>query len=338
MTMIRTERDTRTSQRAFLDSPVARFVLRRGPLIIFALLLGYLAIGSPAVLTVNNFWASLVQAAPIAVVACGLAVVVMGGGDHPISGGIDLSLPGTAAMATAILSLQLSDPSASFVVALGVALVAALAVGLVNAFLVAVIGMSPILATLATYVSVVGITQVLSGGKRLTVTHGAIVEVRDGSVFGVPNAVIIAALAIAVIWVILHRTRFGAHVQATGGSRDSAVSAGLPVKRLLASTYVIAAGCAGVAAVLLVARGSGSSSGLDERLLVDMVLATFVGAAFSARNVVTVHGAVIGAVLVAFLSNALILNRVPNTWVDGWKGLLILLVVSAAALQNRARS
>jgi len=69
-----------------------------------------------------------------------------------------------------------------------------------------------------------------------------------------------------------------------------------------------------------------------------MVLATFVGAAFSPRNVVTILGAMLGAVFVALLSNGLILIRVDNSWIDGWKGVLILIVVSAAALQNRNRA
>lgn len=316
----------------------SRFVLRRGSILIFLILLASLALRSPAVLSVNNFWASLVQAAPIAVVAVGLAVVVMGGGDHPISGGIDLSIPGSAALASVVISLNLQDPNASFLAAFLLALVTALVVGIVNAVLVAAIGLSPILATLATYVSAVGLAQLLSGGKRLNVAHDAIVWVRDGEVAGIPIAVLVMVAAVAIIAFVMHRTRYGARVQAVGGSRAAAVSAGLAVRRTIASTYVIAALVASVAAVLLVARGSGSSPGIDERLLVDMVLATFVGAAFSARNVVTVPGAALGAVLVAFLSNALILNSVGNTWIEGWKGLLILVVVSAAALQNRDRA
>ncbi|MBK0418411.1 ABC transporter permease [Leucobacter sp. CSA1] len=314
-----------------------RFLTRRGPLLIFFVLLAYLAANSPAVLTTNNLWSSLTQAAPIAVVACGLAIVVIGGGGDAISGGIDLSIPGSAAMATLILSLQLQDPNASFWLAFLTALLAALAVGLVNAVLVSVVGLSPILATLATYVSVIGINRVLSQNKRINVSHESMLLVRDGKLLGIPAAVIVALVVVILLWLLLHRTRFGAHVQTVGGSRDAAVSAGLSVNRILASTYVLAAATAAVAAVLLVARGSGSSPGIDDRLLVDMVLATFVGAAFSARNVVTIPGAALGAVLVAFMSNGLILNRVQNSWVDGWKGALILLVVSAAALQNRDR-
>jgi ribose transport system permease protein len=126
-------------------------------------------------------------------------------------------------------------------------------------------------------------------------------------------------------------------VQAIGGSRDAAASAGISVQRLTAWTFVIASIAAAVAGVLLVARGSGSSPGIDERLLVDMVLATFIGAAFSPRNVVTILGAMLGAVFVALMANGLILNRVDNSWIDGWKGVLILVVVATAALQNRDR-
>ncbi|MGO1538698.1 MAG: ABC transporter permease [Leucobacter sp.] len=317
---------------------LSRFAVRRGPLLVILILLTYLAVGSSAVLSSNNFWASIVQAGPIAVVACGLAVVVMGGGDHPISGGIDLSIPGAAALATIVLSLQLSDPRASFLLAFLTAILAALAVGIVNAFLVAGVGMSPILATLATYVSVIGVGRVLSQNKRIDVSHAAVIAVRDGELAWIPVSVLLALATVALLAWLMHRTRFGAHVQVVGGSRDAATTAGMRVRWYQASTYVIASMTAAIAAVLLVARGSGSSPGIDERLLVDMVLACFVGAAFSARNVVTIPGALLGALLVAFLSNALILNRVPNTWVEGWKGLLILLVVSAAALQNRGKT
>lgn len=316
---------------------VKRFLLRRGSLLVFVILLGYLALNSPAVLTANNFWSSIIQAAPIAIVACGLAVVIIGGGDDAISGGIDLSLPGSAAMATVIISTQLADPQGSFWVAFVLALGAALAVGIVNALLVVTLGLSPILATLATYVSVIGINRVLSGNKRINVSHEAIVYVRDGKIAGIPVSVIVAFLVVVLLGFLIHRTAYGAHVQAVGGSRDAAISAGMPVKKLLGSTYVLAATTAAVAGVLLVARGSGSSPGIDERLLVDMVLAAFIGAAFSARNIVTVPGAMLGAVLVSFMSNGLILNRVPNSWVEGVKGALILLVVATAALQNRER-
>jgi ribose transport system permease protein len=306
-------------------------------LLLFGLLLVYLALNSAAFLTEGNITASLVQAAPIAIVAFGLTVVVMGGGDDAVAGGIDLSIPGSAALATAIISDQLTNQGSSFVAAFLFGLVAALAVGLVNAALVTIVGLTPILATLATYVSVIGVVRVISQNRRINVDDPVILFVRDEDLFGIPIPVVLMLAAFAAFWFLMHRTGFGMRIQAVGGSRDAAQFSGIAVKRLTASTFVIASVAASLAAVALVARGSGSSPGINERLLVDMVLAAFVGAAFSPRNVVTVIGSMLGAVLVALLSNGLILNRVANSWIDGWKGVLILLVVSAAALQNRER-
>ena len=316
---------------------ILKFLIRRGPLIIFAALIAFLAVGSPSLLSAGSVTSIFVQAAPIAVISIALAFVVIGGGDDVVAGGIDLSLPATAALATAIMSDQLTNQNSSFMVAFLYGLAAALAVGLVNSFLVSFIGLTSILATLATSVSVIGIIRVITTNKRINVEDPTIIYIRDGQILGVPVAVIIMLICAAVFSFIFQRTRYGLQVQAVGGSLDAASASGIKTKPLMASTFVLAAFVASIAAVLLVARGSGSSPGMEERLLVDMVLATFVGAAFSSRNVVTVLGAMLGAILVTFMATGLILNRTDNSWVDGWKGLLILIVVTAAALQNRSK-
>lgn len=321
----------------FNFQPIADFLARRGPLLLFAILLTVLALGSNSFLSGPSINSSLVQAAPVAIIAMALSLVVMGGGDDVVAGGIDLSLPGSAALATAIISDQLTNQGSGFATAILFALLAAVTVGLVNAVLVSYIGLSSILATLATYVSVVGVIRVLTGNRRIDVTDPTILYIRDGNILGIPVVVVLMLLTFALVAFIFHRTKYGMSVQAVGGSLDAAVAAGLKTKRIIGSTFISAAVIASIAAVLLVARGSGSSPGMDERLLVDMVLATFVGAAFSSRNVVTVLGSMLGAILVTFMSTGLVLNRINNSWIDGWKGVLILLVVVAAALQIRGR-
>ena len=313
------------------------FLIRRGPLLLFAILIIVLALGSNSFLSGPSINSSLVQAAPIAIIAMALSLVVMGGGDDVVAGGIDLSLPGSAALATAIISDQLTNQGSSFAVAVLFGLLAAVTVGGVNAVLVSYVGLTSILATLATYVSVVGVIRVLTGNKRIDVTDPTILYIRDGNIFGIPVVVVTMVITFALVAFIFHRTKYGMSVQAVGGSLDAAVAAGLKTKRIVGSTFISAAVVAAIAAVLLVARGSGSSPGMDERLLVDMVLATFVGAAFSSRNVVTVLGSMLGAILVTFMSTGLVLNRINNSWIDGWKGVLILLVVVAAAVQIKGR-
>lgn len=312
-----------------------RFAARRGPLFVVLGLTIYLAFASPFFFTVPNLTASLVQAAPVALVAMALAVVVIGGGDDVVVGGIDLSLPATAALATALISDQLTTHGTPFALALLLGVAVTVGFGLLNAALVGWAGLSSILATLAVYVAAVGITRVVSGNRRIDVLDPIVLVVRDTRIGPVPLSVILMLAVAAVLVFVVARTPYGLRLQAVGGNRDAAEFAGIRSRPYVMSTFVIAGLVAGLSAVLLVARGSGSSPGIDERLMVDMVLATFLGAAFSRRGTVTVLGAVLGAVFVALLSNGLILTRVDNSWIDGFKGALVLLVVAAAAVRNR---
>ena len=313
---------------------VLREVIARFPLIVFAVLLIYLSVKSEFFLEWGNISNILRQSSPDAILAAGLAIVVMAGGDDVVVGGIDISLPAAATLGVGILSQQLVDGTA-LAPALLVMSAAVVAVGIANALLVVTVRLTPLLATLATSVAVVGITRWITGNSRITVDNGFVDEVRDGTFLGMP---IPAALGFAVFFLFgfsLHRTSFGAHLQAAGGNRAAAEVSGLRPERYLGISFVIASLTAVVAAVVLTARGSGLSPGIEEQLLLDMVLATFVGAAFSPRRVVTIPGAMLGAVLVKALGNGFQLLNVDIFKVGMIKGVLILIVVASAALEDR---
>lgn len=311
------------------------------PLVIFVGLLGYLSLASPNFLSFQTFDLILRQAVPTMIVCLGLSIVVMGGGDDVVSGGIDLSIPATAVLAAAIIADQLTNHGTSLVLALPLALAAALLVGLVNATLVVKIGMTPLLATLSTSVAVVGLVKVVTSSRRINVDHPAVVWLRDGTLGGVSSGVILTLLLFAVFFFAAHRTRWGLNLQAVGGSRDAAEVSGIPVRRFRAQSFVIAALAGGLAAMFILARGSGSTPGTEENLLLEMVLATFLGAAFSPRRVVTLWGAVLGAVLVSALSLGFKSIGVNVFWTGCIKGALILIVVASAswsAKRDRGRA
>ena len=211
---------------------------------------------------------------------------------------------------------------------------AGLAIGAANALLVVAIGMTPLLATLASSVAVVGLAKVVTSNRRINVDGPVVTILRDGTVLGVPVAVLLMAAVGAGFVYALHWTRWGLQLQAVGGNRDAADISGLPSDRRTAQAFVVAALAAVIAAPTILARGSGSSPGSEETLLVEMVLATFLGAAFSPRRVVTIWGALLGALLVNALSNGLALMRVDIFWIGGIKGALILIVVATAAIRT----
>lgn len=122
------------------------------------------------------------------------------------------------------------------------------------------------------------------------------VAFRDNSVLGLPWPLVYLLGVFILFQFLLHHSRFGQHVQAVGGNRDMAQMSGLNVRRLTLLVWLLAGIAAGLAILPLLSQGSGSSSGTATPLLLETVLATFIGAAFSRRRVVTIWGALLGAI------------------------------------------
>ena len=306
------------------------------PLLIFAGVLVYISLNAPNFLTLRNLELVLMQSLPVVLVCAGLGAVVMAGGDDVVSGGIDLSIPATAVLSAGITAVMLSHgwPLALCAVA---ALVACCIVGLINAALVTRVGMTPLLTTLAMFVAVVGVNNVITASRRINVDHPWIVALRAQEILGIPLGIIVVAVVVGLIYHALHRTRWGLNLQAAGGSRDAAEISGLPVNRLLGQSFLLAAFTGYICGFFILARGSGSSPGVQDNLMLEMVLATFLGAAFSRRRVVTMWGAVLGAVLVAAISIGFKSMGVNVFWTGLIKGALIVVVVALSALAQRGR-
>lgn len=309
-------------------------LIAKGPLLLFALLLAFFALQAPNFLDWQNLTTILKQSVPLAILCCGLATVVIAGGDDVVKGGIDLSIPANGVLVAAIVAQLVVHVGVAVPLALLLAAAAGIAVGAVNAGLVVAVGMTPLLGTLATSVAVVGLTKLVTASRRINLDGPIVTVLRDGAVLGVPVAVLLMLAVAAAFYGALYWTRWGLQLQAVGGNRDAADISGLPSDRRTVQAFLVAAVAAVIAAPTILARGSGSSPGSDETLLVEMVLATFLGAAFSPRRVVTVWGAVLGAVLVNALSNGLALMHVDIFWIGGIKGALILVVVATAALRS----
>jgi ribose transport system permease protein len=269
-------------------------------------------------------------------VELGLSLVVMAKGDDVVSGGIDLSIPATAVLCAGIVAVWLSQGGSLPVAAL-IALGAALTVGVINAFLVTRIGMTPLLTTLSMFVAVVGVNNVVTASRRINVSHPAIVWLRDAKLAGFPVGLIMVAICALVFYHVAHRTKWGLNLQAAGGNADAAEVSGLHVARLQAAAFVLSAVSGFIASFFLLARSSGSSPGVQDNLMIEMVLATFLSPAFSPRRVVTLWGAVLGAVLVAAITVGFKSMGVNVFWTGLVKGSLILAVVAFGALAQRGR-
>lgn len=265
-------------------------LIEKFPLILFFALLVWLSLQSPFFLSWQNISMMLVQSVPLAILCFGLVCVIAVGGDDVVSGGIDLSLPAIAVLGVALLSLGMAEWNTPYLALFLLLIAVSLACGAVNATLVLAAGLPPLLATLSTSVAFTGLTDLLTGQRRIAVSDPLMVAFRDNDLFGIPWPLIYLLAVFALFQFLLHHSRFGQHLQAVGGNRDMAQMSGLNVRRLTIIVWLLAGIAAGLAILPLLSQGSGSSSGTATPLLLETVLATFIGAAFSRRRVVTIWG------------------------------------------------
>ena len=236
-----------------------------------------------------------------------------------ISGGIDLSVGSTVSLSGVVagvvmvkwmnLDLSISDGAAiaPLLLALVVCVVTGIAVGLVNAFLINVVGIVPFIATLATLTGGAGLAVIWSGGMPLQGPnfYGLVNPITLGSISLSPLSfiVLIAAVVVTISGLFLHKARFGLYTYAIGSNSFAAKAAGINVKRHLTLIYAVSGALSGLAGMYAYTRlGSGSPS----------------------------SGKIVGTVLGAFLlyevqSGLLMVGMDPN-----WKQVIVAIMIAGA--------
>jgi ribose/xylose/arabinose/galactoside ABC-type transport system permease subunit len=272
-------------------------------------------------LTGANFTTQLLQAAPVCIVALGMALVIG-------TEGVDLSVGAVMALSAALIPLYLGY---GVVPAIAVGLVAGLAAGLFNGLLVAYIGIQPIVATLALLVGGRGLALVIAQGRLVEVRDPSFLELGSGAVLGIPVSVLVAAVLAVVIGFLVQRTTFGRRLVAIGGNRSASSLAGLPVKRILLGVYALCGLLAGVAGVLATAR-LGASDPADIGLLMELsaITAVVVGGTPLTGGRVRVLGTVMGAILMQLVRATLIKHDLPDSTAQMIQAAIIVAAVYAA--------
>lgn len=261
------------------------------------------------------------QAAINIVLAAGMTFVIL-------TGGIDLSVGSilaTSAMAAMLCSLSPLFGS----MGIGAGLLMGLALGLVNGVLIAYLKLPPFIVTLGTLTAVRGIARLL--GEDTTVMNPDIsfAWIGNESVFGIPVLAVIAFLVILASWFILRRTVLGIWIYAVGGNAAAARLAGIKVSLILVFVYGLSGLLAGLGGVMSSARlyaANGLQIGQGYEL--DAIAAVILGGTSFVGGVGSIWGTLVGALIIAVLSNGLILLGVSDVWQFIIKGAVIIAAVA----------
>lgn len=230
-----------------------------------------------------------------------------------LTGGIDLSIVGTAnlaAIAAALVLTRLSGDggagmplAATIPLAMVAALVVASLCGLLNGFLVSKVGIVPILATLGTGSLYTGLSYVITGGPAITTTQLAFIG--NGSLAGMPIPVLVFIVLAIVFAVMLNRTSFGFDVYMLGTNARAALFSGISEVKVLVRTYWLAGLVAGIAGIIFLARANSAKPDYGASFILLTVLIAILGGVSYTGGFGTVSGLVLSVLSIQFLSTGL---------------------------------
>lgn len=303
-------------------------LLSAGPLLILVLLVIGVALVTPAFLKPINLGNILAQTSVIAIVAMGQQLVIL-------TRGIDLSVGSNLALSTVVggLAYQATGGTVPVIAAM---LLTGAAVGAVNG-VVYVYGRlpHPFIITLATLSICRGLALALAPGH--TTMRGmpdAVAALGSQSLLGLPLGVYVVALVAALLVVMTRLMVAGRWITAVGGNPQAALGMGIPVKGVLVATYVISGLCAGIGAVVLAGRTDAASPVYGQLLELDTIAAVIIGGASFLGGRGHLGHALIGAVLIGVIRNALNLMNVEVFYQMVAIGAIIVLAVEADVLRS----
>ncbi|MET9616717.1 ABC transporter permease [Kitasatospora indigofera] len=306
---------------------VKRLLQRYGVYLAVAVLLVFNALFTEHFLTVANLRTQLVQVSPVVIVALGMALVIG-------TEGVDLSVGSTMALASSLLPLYLGY---GLLPALVMALLAGVVVGAVNGSLVSLIGLQPIVATLALFVGGRGLALVIADGQLKQIRNTDLLGLGTDSLLGVPLVVLIAGVLALSVAFLVQRTTFGRQLVAVGGNRAAAALAGLPVRRVLTGVYVLCGALAALAGVLATARLTASDpSALGNLMELSAITAVVVGGTPLTGGSIRVLGTVTGALLMQLLHATLVSHNLHDSTAQLAQAAIILVAVYVAR-ERRSR-
>ena len=255
--------------------------------------------------TIRNMQSMAVQFPEFGILAFAIMITML-------TGGIDLSIVGTAnlaAISAAMVLTRLAGDGGDMSLALALPLAAVVALfvaslcGLFNGFLVARVGITPILATLGTGSLYTGLSYVMTGGPAITTTQLAFLG--NGAVLGVPYPVIFFIIIAIAFAVILNRTVFGFNVYMLGTNPTASLFSGINIDRVLIRTYWLAGLVAGIAGIIFLARANSAKPDYGASFILLTVLIAILGGVSYTGGVGTVSGLVLSVLSIQFLSTGL---------------------------------
>jgi erythritol transport system permease protein len=297
---------------------------------------------NPIYLTWDNMVIMTQHVSVTAVLAAGMTFVIL-------TAGIDLSVGSIAALSGVVagyvvlygLPLGSTPVYLPTLVVILIGILCGTLVGAINGFVVAFLRIPAFITTL-------GMLYIARGAALLTTGGGSFIGLSGDPAlgntgfdyvgtarwFGLPVQIYVMALIGIVAAFVASRTVFGRHVYAVGGNERAAMSAGIPVRMVKVLVYAISGGCAGVAGILLASQLAAADPTAATNYELGAIAAVVLGGTSLFGGQGSVGGSIVGAFVIGFLNDGLVLTNVSEFWQMVATGLVIVIAVGVDEAQR----
>ncbi|QUG43610.1 ABC transporter permease [Psychrobacillus sp. INOP01] len=319
------------------------FLFKFGAIALLISIIIYFSSISEAFFTYANFTDILRSISIVTLLALGVTFTL-------VVGGFDLSVGSTMSLSTVVTASLMVWYEMPLWLVLIVPILVGVLVGLVNSFLIVIIGIPDLLATLSTMYIVAGFHRTYTEGysiyNNMPLTSGgtapgkfseAFLWIGQGRLLGLPVPVWIMLILVVVAYIVLNHTRWGRILYMTGGNEEAATLSGVNTRKVKFIAYIISGIFASLAGVLFTARVGSGQIDAGTPLLMEAVAAVFVGYSVLGIGKPNALGTFFGAAVIGILLNGLTILNLPYYAFDIIKGTVLVLALAVTYVYAKKR-
>lgn len=291
---------------------------------------GLVSISAPQFLTASNLSQVAVLAAVTAIAAIGEALVI-------ITRNVDLSVEATIGLVAYVVAFSLESQTLSAPTAVVAGLLLGLLLGMVNGFVIAVLRVPSIVATLGTLSVFRGIDYFIAGSHQVPLAGlpEGFTDPARGAILGIPTFVLLTIVVVTIGTTVLRSSRFGRQLYAVGSNPEAAAILGIPSRRVVFTAFALCGLLSGLAGVMWVMQFGTINGTAATGAGLAIIAAAVVGGVNIFGGSGTLAGAALGALFLGFVANALILVGLSQFWLQAIYGAVILAAVATDAVIRR---
>jgi len=280
----------------------------------------------PVFLKSSNLIGVANQTAVYAVIAIGMTMVI-------ITGGIDLSVGSLVALASVIATIIIRDhggvsaSTTTVTIAFLIAILATATAGALNGMMITVFQLPPFIVTLAMMLVARGLAKRLSDFQSINAVPSVFRWLGNGSVFSVPNAILLMIVLYIATHFVMSRSVFGRYLYAIGGNALASRLSGIPVRQTTLTVYVVCGALAGLGGIMVSSRLNAGDPKFGTMYELEVIAAVVVGGTSLMGGEGRMFGTLIGAFIIAVIRNGMNLMGVNTANQDIVLGAVLLLAV-----------